>query len=207
MSEGPANISSARLELISVGLDFVRAALTGRIDDAERIVGVKLPEGWERDAESALGYRLAQMQADPSTRPWLLRLIVIRETGEMAGYINFHGPPGDEGWVEIGYQIQPEFRRRGYAIEAAYAMFGWAGSQGVERLRASVSPDNGPSLAMVKKMGFNRTGEQWDEVDGLEYVFEASLSEVREAIGTEQGDPAVIGQTGGVADPPPSPSE
>lgn len=204
MSERPPNISSARLELVSVGLDFVRAALTGRIEEAERIAGVRLPQGWERDAASALRYRLAQMEVDPSTRPWLLRLIVIRATGEMAGYINFHAPPGKEGWVEIGYQIRPEFRRRGYAIEAAYAMFRWAGAQGVERLRASVSPDNAPSLAMVEKMGFGRTGEQWDEVDGLEYVFEASLSEVREAIGAEQGDPAANGQTRGVADPPPS---
>jgi RimJ/RimL family protein N-acetyltransferase len=125
------------------------------------------------------------MESDPSTRPWLLRLIVIRETGELAGYVNFHAPPGDEGWVEIGYQIQPRFRRRGYATEAAYAMFLWAGAQGVQRLRASVSPDNEASLGMVEKMGFTRTGEQWDEIDGLEYVFEASLSTIRVAIGTE----------------------
>jgi RimJ/RimL family protein N-acetyltransferase len=199
VSEDPGNISSPRLELVSVGLDFVRAALEGRMDDAERLAGVKLPDGWERDAQSALRYRKAQMEVDPSTRPWLLRLIVIRETGEVAGYVNFHAPPGDEGWVEIGYEIQPRLRRRGYATEAAYAMFLWAGAQGVERLRASVSPDNEPSLGMVQKMGFTRTGEQWDEIDGLEYVFEASLSTVRAAIGVEQGD---AGPVEGIVDDP-----
>jgi RimJ/RimL family protein N-acetyltransferase len=178
----PENITSARLELISAGLDFVRAALEGRIADAERIAGVKLPPGWEEEAQSALRYRRAQMEADPTTRPWLLRLIVIRQTGEMIGYINFHGPPRAEGWVEIGYQIDPRFRRRGYAFEAACAMFLWAAEHGVLRFRASVSPDNEPSLAMVRKMGFSRIGEQWDDIDGLEYVFEASISDLRSAM-------------------------
>lgn len=184
-------IRSARLDLVSVGLDFVRAALEGRIDDAQRYAGVKLPPGWEREAESALRYRRAQMEADPSTRPWLLRLIKVRDSGEIAGYVNFHGPPEDRGWVEIGYQIDPRFRRRGYAFEAAIAMFEWAAARGVGRFRASVSPHNQPSLAMVRKMGFHRTGHQWDDIDGLEYVFEASPSDVimaRDAAARQRGD-------------------
>jgi ribosomal-protein-alanine N-acetyltransferase len=108
-------------------------------------------------------------------------LIVVRDTGEMAGYANFHAPPEDRGWVEIGYQIRPEFRRRGYAFEAVIAMFLWAAERGVDRFRASVSPGNEPSLAMVRKMGFSRVGQQWDDVDGLEFVFEASLADVQEA--------------------------
>ena len=179
----PKNITSARLELISVGLDFVRAALEGRIAEAENLAGVTLPQGWEQEARSALRYRRAQMEADPATRPWLLRLIVIRDTQEMVGYVNFHGPPDGQGWVEIGYQIDPRFRRLGYAFEAACAMFMWAADQGVSRFRASVSPNNEPSLAMVRKLGFSRIGEQWDDEDGLEYVFEASLAEIQAARG------------------------
>jgi RimJ/RimL family protein N-acetyltransferase len=183
MTSSEVPIRSARLDLVSVGLDFVRAALAGDIGQAERSSGVKLPPGWERSAESTLNYRLAQMETDPATQPWLIHLIVIRDSGEMAGYITFHGPPVKEGWVEIGYQIEPEHRRRGYASEAAMAMFSWAAEQGVERFRASVSPDNEPSLAMVRKMGFHRTGEQWDDIDGLEYVFEADLSDLRKPVG------------------------
>jgi RimJ/RimL family protein N-acetyltransferase len=181
VTEDTEPIRSERLDLISVGLDFVRAALEGNLDDAGRYAGVTLPAGWNREAESALRYRRTQMEADPSTRPWLLRLIMIRDTGEMAGYVNFHAPPGHDGWVEIGYQIRPEFRRRGLAFEAAMAMFRWAGARGVGRFRVSISPDNQPSLAMAQKMGFTRIGEQWDDIDGLEYVFEASLPDVQTA--------------------------
>jgi RimJ/RimL family protein N-acetyltransferase len=35
-----------------------------------------------------------------------------------------------------------------------------------------VAPDNEPSLAIIRKLGFVRTGEHIDEEDGLEHVFE-----------------------------------
>jgi RimJ/RimL family protein N-acetyltransferase len=42
----------------------------------------------------------------------------------------------------------------------------------VSRFIASVSPTNEPSLRLIANLGFVRTGEQWDELDGEEYVFE-----------------------------------
>ena len=39
-------------------------------------------------------------------------------------------------------------------------------------MRATVAPDNAPSLAVVDRAGFRHVGEQEDEVDGLELVFE-----------------------------------
>ena len=59
-----------------------------------------------------------------------------------------------------------------YATEAAAALMGWAEGQGVRRFVVSVAPGNEPSLAIVRKLGFVQTGEQWDEEDGLELVFE-----------------------------------
>ncbi|MFE6365457.1 hypothetical protein ACFVP3_36360 [Streptomyces sp. NPDC057806] len=39
-------------------------------------------------------------------------------------------------------------------------------------MRATISPDNLASLATISGFGFVEVGEQWDEVDGLELVFE-----------------------------------
>jgi RimJ/RimL family protein N-acetyltransferase len=36
----------------------------------------------------------------------------------------------------------------------------------------AVSPTNAPSLAIVHKLGFLRTGERMDDEGGLEHVFE-----------------------------------
>jgi len=94
----------------------------------------------------------------------------------MVGHIGFHGPPGVIGRAELGYTVRPPFRRRGYASEAAQAMMAWALSRhGVERLYLSISPDNEASIGMAAKLGFRHVGEQVDEEDGLEHVFELVL--------------------------------
>jgi RimJ/RimL family protein N-acetyltransferase len=41
---------------------------------------------------------------------------------------------------------------------------------------ASVSPDNAASLAVVRRLGFVKTGEEVDEVDGLEWVHTLELT-------------------------------
>ena len=39
-------------------------------------------------------------------------------------------------------------------------------------VRASISPDNEASLATIAGFGFVQVGEQWDDQDGLELLFE-----------------------------------
>ena len=46
------------------------------------------------------------------------------------------------------------------------------GGRGLGRFVASVAPDNAPSLAIIRKLGFVRTGEHIDSEDGLEQVFQ-----------------------------------
>ena len=78
--------------------------------------------------------------------------------------------------VEIGYTLLPGARGHGYAIEAVRAAFDWATRvHGIRRFRASVSPDNARSLNLIGKLGFRQTGDQWDDEDGLELVFELEV--------------------------------
>lgn len=113
------------------------------------------------------------MSEGPASEPWLVRAIVRKEDNKMVGHIGFHGPPDDDGIAEIGYTIEAEHRRRGYALEAIEALLDWARQiHGVTRFRASVGPWNEPSLALVRKLGFVQTGVQWDDRDGEELVFE-----------------------------------
>ena len=109
-------------------------------------------------------------------REWLGRAMVLTDddgTKRVVGSIGFHGPPDEQGRLEVGYSVDPPFRRRGYARESVKALFDWANREhGITRFIASISPDNEPSLRLAAGLGFHRVGEQIDEVDGLEYVFE-----------------------------------
>ncbi len=42
----------------------------------------------------------------------------------------------------------------------------------VKVFRTTISPDNEPSLALSHSFGLLPNGEQWDEEDGLELIFE-----------------------------------
>jgi RimJ/RimL family protein N-acetyltransferase len=134
---------------------------------------------WVEEVRRLAGYRARQLRERPQDEPWLLRPIIRREAGlrrEAIGYLNFHAGPDQHGMVEIGYTLLPTARGQGYAIEAVRAAFDWATRvHGVRRFRASVAPGNDRSLNLIGKLGFVRRGEQWDERDGLELVFELDV--------------------------------
>jgi ribosomal-protein-alanine N-acetyltransferase len=129
---------------------------------------------WREDVRWLAARRYQQIGERPGDAPWLLRAIVLVDRHRATiGHLNFHGAPDEGGVPEVGYSLLPEFRGQGYAIEAVRGLFDWARRQhGVTRFRASVAPDNERSQNLIGKLGFMRIGEQWDEEDGLEWVFE-----------------------------------
>ena len=178
-----ATIVSERLELVWMSDDFIRTLLAGERREAERLLGILLPEGWpDEHDERFLRFRLNQMERDPTHSEWLVRAVVLPRAGrDMIGSAGFHGKPGtnarQEGdAVELGYSIFEPFRRQGYATETVRALIRWANEErGIERFIASVAPDNAPSLAIVRKLGFAQVGRHWDEVDGEELEFELTV--------------------------------
>lgn len=172
-------IRSERLELVWLSPQLIEALIERRRDEAEQIGGFAVPAGWpdEHDARF-LALRLRQTNKDPSRGPWYVRAIVLpAEDRPMIGHVGFHGPPGvnsrrDPLAVEIGYTVFPDHRRRGYATEAVQALLAHAQAQGVRRFVASVGPENEPSLAIVRRLGFVEVGRHRDDEDGEELEFE-----------------------------------
>jgi ribosomal-protein-alanine N-acetyltransferase len=120
--------------------------------------------------------RRHQITADQLDAVWVTRLIIPTETGAVVGRAGFHGPPDGNGTVEVGYSIDPKERRLGHARAALLILLDMARKDDrVKTVRASVRPDNVISRALVEREGFSEVGEQWDEVDGLEKVFEISV--------------------------------
>jgi [ribosomal protein S5]-alanine N-acetyltransferase len=174
------SIVSQRLELVPLTPEVIDELLAGRGEEAGALAGIQVPDGWPDEHDHRfLRLRADQTRKDPAWEQWLVRALALREPGRpMVGHAGFHGPPGINGShavdaVEVGYTVFEGFRGRGYATEAARALIAWAQAEhGVHRFIASVAPDNVPSLALVRRLGFVQTGSQWDEEDGEELVFE-----------------------------------
>lgn len=173
------SIQSSRLDLVTLNPDFLRASLAGNQGEAESLLGASLPTGWP-DCADVLKLRLSQMENDPTFLPWSLRAMVLRSERLMVGHIGFHTQPDAEylkpfspGAVEFGFEVFPQFRRRGFAREASLAMMNWAEQvHGIRKFVVSIRPDNIASQALAAQLGFVRIGSHIDEVDGLEEILE-----------------------------------
>ncbi len=127
-----------------------------------------------------LRWRVPQVKADQTLNFWFIRWIVLRETKEVVGSISFHAPPDEVGMIEIGFGICEPCRNQGFGKEALIGMWTWVIDQpGVQTLRYTVSPSNAPSMAIINSLGFSHVGQQIDEDDGPEEIYEMSASDFR----------------------------
>lgn len=168
-------ITTPRFELVSMSLRFMQRLLAGDRGAAEAEIGASVPVDLRDHLDDFLQFRIADLSVDPDAQPWLGRAVVLTEpdgTRRVIGTCGFHAPPGPEGRVEVGYSIQAEYRRQRVATEVVRALFDWAHANGIDRFRASVSPDNVGSLAIISGFGFRQVGVQIDDIDGKELVFE-----------------------------------
>jgi ribosomal-protein-alanine N-acetyltransferase len=169
-------ITTDRLELHLLTLAELDSVARGDGRGLAKRIGAEVSDDWVRELRGLAAFRAQQLRERPQDEPWLLRAIVVSRPAESRhaiGYLNFHQAPNEHGMVEIGYELLPDARGQGYAIEAVRGAFGWATREfGIRHFRASVSPGNERSENLIGKLGFVQTGHQWDERDGLELVYE-----------------------------------
>ena len=130
------------------------------------------------DESGPLAWRVPQVKVNPELNRWFVRWIVLRESGEIIGSSSFHAAPSADGMIEIGLGIEESFRNRGFAKEALTGMWLWAlQDSSVRVLRYTVGIENAPSIRVVKSFGFELKGQQIDEEDGPEDIYEVGRSE------------------------------
>ena len=169
-------VVTPRLRLIALPGPVIAEVLAGEPGAFLEHVGVGYPAEWPSEDRHVLELRKRQISEGVDHR-WLLRAVVTRAQPAMVGRIGFHGPPDPNGMVEIGYKIDAAHRRRGYGFECAQRLIEAAEQlPQVSVVRASIAPDNAPSLRIAERLGFLPIGEQIDEIDGLELVFERSAA-------------------------------
>lgn len=171
----PAARSPTGVDLVLLSAKALQALVDGHLTRAEVAAGVRLPP--EFLGQTWLWtLRLAQLIGDASQAPWLVRAIVPRGREVAVGHAGFHGRPDHHGTVEVGYRVSSTHRRRGHARAALTELLIFAAAHGATAARASIRPDNQPSLALARSFGFVQVGEATDEIDGPELVFERPLT-------------------------------
>lgn len=138
------------------------------VDDALEIVGDDRVTDWlsfdsrDRDAtERMLTAAIAEAQTEPRTEYYLA--VVLPDTDRVIGFarLAFSGVKA----AKLGYAIHADHWGHGYAHDAASTLI----THGFDRLElhritAAAGPDNEPSKAVLKRLGFTQEGRLRDHV-------------------------------------------
>lgn len=158
MNERPANIETERLLLVTLLPEEIEFLIAGDFDRVALLTGFIFPPD-DPNRGVDLSWHLRALQADRNQLPWRIRVIVEHSSNTAVGSINLKGPP-IAGDVEIGWGLNEDARRKGYATEASAAVINWVGKQpGVLTVSATIPDDNHASQRVAKRLGLSRTNE------------------------------------------------
>lgn len=138
-----------------------------------QLIGSPVPDGWLQFPES-IGFSIDRLRDHPAEADWWMHFFLVRDT--LIGSGGFVGPPQD-GVVEIGYEIAPEFRGNGMGIAAARALVEKACATGiVNTVTANTLAEDNPSTGVLRRLGFTQTHELVDPEDGPIWRWELAVT-------------------------------
>lgn len=174
LGSGSASAAKPDVRIVHLNAAAFGALAEGDLAAAEQVSPVRLSAYLAGPQCRALWrMRSEQCDRDPGCAGWVTGVVWDVRRSLAVGAAGFHGPPDSGGMVEIGYRIDPAHRRRGYARAALETLLARAAREPeVRRVRVSIRPDNLPSTSLALQYGFRRIGQQWDDEDGLELVYE-----------------------------------
>ncbi len=170
MTSGMTRLSSERLSfrpLCANDLSFM-LTLTGNPDVVRYLPGMITDEAMMR------GW-LASLSSEDNEF-----LIVLRDTNAPIGECSLTLRE-EEGSCEIGYMLLPQYWNQGYGTETARWLMLAAEVLGVQKVTAMTHAQNGASVRILQKLGFQKYTVGWmliDTPDGMKdsqmdgYVYE-----------------------------------
>ena len=153
----PARITTRRLRLERLG--------PGDAEEMARVLSdpaLYRYTGGAPPAPSALRDLYRRWERGPSRagdawHNWVVRVADGAAVGHAQATVTVNGRSADMAWV-----IGTPWQGRGFATEAAKAVFDWLVRQNVTTVTAHVHPDNVPSGRVAEKIGLVRTSRLED---------------------------------------------
>src|SRR5918998_2851279 len=156
-----SSIRTDNLRLIAVEPFHVEALSRDKRELAE-VMGVAVPDGWPQFPEAFAPPDGGSSRSERPPTDWRGYFFVHPRGRALVGNGGFAGDPDDSGVVEIGYEIAPEHRNRGFATEAARAMIDYAFAHADARVAAVVAhtlAETNASNAVLRKAGMSFVAE------------------------------------------------
>ncbi|MFA7673153.1 MAG: GNAT family N-acetyltransferase [Clostridia bacterium] len=98
-------------------------------------------------------------------RSWHRWILVLKENGQKIGTCGFHNWKRETSETDIGYDLQPEYWRKGYMSLCMVSILKFAKEEmKVSHVYAHIAVGNTASEKLAEKSGFIKTGKTYYEV-------------------------------------------
>ena len=126
-----------------------------------KLLNVETPENWTeyKDAREAIPALISFFESLRGDTSWGSYFIILQEEHKLIGSCGFKGNPDFDNYVEIGYEVHPQFQRRGIGFEAAKALIDFAFTKNIDGIKAHTLRQENSSVHILQKLGFTFQGE------------------------------------------------
>ena len=172
-------IETNNLLLITVERVHVEALLRNK-NELAAILHVTVPDSWPHFPEAFSLPANEYRRSERSPTDWHGYFFIHPQERALVGNGGFTGEPDDSGAVEIGYEIAPEHRNRGFATEAAQAMIDYAfAHEEVRAVMAHTLTEMNASNSVLRKVGMRFIAEADARAAGKIWRWQISRDEYR----------------------------
>ncbi|MES2681495.1 MAG: GNAT family N-acetyltransferase [Bacteroidota bacterium] len=160
-------IETKNLKLIPCDAAILKSAIEGNDKLAEKL-NINVADNWTAFGLDALKYSLDKLSKDIEESGWSTYFPILKQNNKLIGSGGYKGKPDQDGCVEIGYEIAPDYRNRGFAGEMAAGLVSNAlADQRIKLITAHTLGEVNASTKILTACGFAKVAELNDPEDGL----------------------------------------
>lgn len=123
-----------------------------------------LAKGWPINAyKNLFPYKISRFQNHPEEEEFE-GVIIHKKDRIIIGDMGFKGGPDENGVMEIGYSMVPQYQGKGYTTEMAKAFCDWGiQKECVKKIVATCSIYNHASIRVLEKLGMVKVNEELEK--------------------------------------------
>jgi [ribosomal protein S5]-alanine N-acetyltransferase len=149
-------IVTERLKLIPFTREHYDAILKNDNISLGKLLDVETPKSWTafKDASEAIPALIGFFESLGDDLSWGSYFIILQKEHKLIGSCGFKGNPDFDNYVEIGYEVHPQFQSRGIGTEAAKALIDFAFTKKIGGIKAHTLREENNSVRILQKLGF-----------------------------------------------------
>ena len=165
-------IETENLILIPGNINLLTSAIQGN-DFLSKALGYAVCSDWTEFGVAPLAYTLKILTQSEDENGWWTYFPIHTVDQKLIGSCGYKGKPSLDGMVEIGYEVCPEYRQKGYGTEIANGLLAHAfKDEHIKIVVAHTLPMENASTNILRKLSFNKVSEIEDPEDGLIWRWE-----------------------------------